>query len=227
MLTAELQTELGVPLRWVQPRGVSKGAMALITVSSASGEKSVLISNKGVMVVDSKNYVIAPKERVKPPSHPVRNALKLSTTVAAWSLVAFLLSFSLLNASGLIKSQIVLTGSMSPSIKPGDMIISISPNKKAPQVGDVVVYTGKRFDGSKVASFSHRIIDGNAATGFTVKGDNNQYPDTQKPVLSEIEGVVLFTIPFVGKLLNPQIFVLLLLCGFGIWLILDAFRETE
>jgi signal peptidase len=227
MLTAELQTELGVPLRWVQPRNVNRGAMALITVSGGNGEKSVLISNKGVMVVDSKDYVIAPKERVKPPSHPVRDALKLSSKVAAWSLVAFLFSFSLLNVSGLIKSQIVLTGSMSPSIKPGDMVISTTPDKKAPQIGDVVVYSGKRFDGSKVASFAHRIVEGNATTGFTVKGDNNPYADTQKPVLSEIEGVVLFTIPLIGKLLSPEIFVLLLLCGFGIWLILDAFREAE
>jgi signal peptidase len=179
------------------------------------------------MVVDSKDYVIAPKERVKPPSHPVRDALKLSSKVAAWSLVAFLFSFSLLNVSGLIKSQIVLTGSMSPSIKPGDMVISTTPDKKAPQIGDIVVYSGKRFDGSKVASFAHRIVGGNATTGFTVKGDNNPYADTQKPVLSEIEGVVLFTIPFIGKLLSPEIFVLLLLCGFGIWLILDAFREAE
>ena len=227
MLTAELQTELGVPLRWVQHRNVNRGAMALITVSGGNGEKSVLISNKGVMVVDSKDYVIAPKERVKPPSHPVRDALKLSSKVAAWSLVAFLFSFSLLNVSGLIKSQIVLTGSMSPSIKPGDMVISTTPDKKAPQIGDVVVYSGKRFDGSKVASFAHRIVGGNATTGFTVKGDNNPYADTQKPVLSEIEGVVLFTIPLIGKLLSPEIFVLLLLCGFGIWLILDAFREAE
>ena len=227
MLTAELQRELGVPLSWVQPNSVNKRAMALVTVSNSSGEKSVLISSKGLMVVDSKNYVLAPKERIKQPSHPIRVAFKLTGKVAAWSLVAFLLSFSLLNVSGLIKSQVVLTGSMIPAINPGDMVISTTPDKKTPEIGDVVVYSGKRFDGTEVASFAHRIIGGNATTGFTVKGDNNPDPDTQKPVLSEIEGVVLLTIPFVGQLLNPQIFVLLLLVGFGIWLIVDAFREEE
>jgi hypothetical protein len=227
MLTAELSKELGAPLRWVEPPKTKRNAMALVTVSNTSGEKSVLISSRGVMVVDSKNYVLAPKERMKQPSRPIRAAFKLSGKVAAWSLIAFLLSFSLLNVSGLIKSQIVLTGSMSPAINPGDMVISTTPDKKAPQIGDVVVYAGKKFDGSKVASFAHRIIDGNATTGFTVKGDNNPDPDTQKPVLSEIEGVVLLTIPFVGQLLNPQVFVLLLLVGFGIWLIVDAFRDEE
>ena len=227
MLTAELSQELGVPLKWVQPSRINRHAMALITVSNTNGEKSVLISNKGLMVVDSKNYVLAPKERIKPKATPLKDAITLSSKVIAWVFVAFLLSFSLLNVSGLVKSQIVLTASMSPTINPGDMVISTTPDKKAPKIGDVVVYSGKRFDGTKVASFAHRIIGGNAATGFTVKGDNNPDPDTQKPVLSEIEGVVLFTIPFVGQLLSPQIFVLLLLVGFGIWLIVDAFREEE
>jgi signal peptidase I len=227
MLTAQLQSELGVPLRWVQPNSVNRRAMALVTVSNSSGEKSVLISNNGLMVVDSKNYVLAPKERIKPSTHPIRYALNISSKVAAWSLVAFLLSFSLLNVSGLIKSQVVLTGSMIPAINPGDMVISTTPDKKAPEIGDVVVYTGKRLDGTAVASFAHRIIGGNATTGFTVKGDNNPDPDTQKPVLSEIEGVVLFTVPFVGQILNPQVLILLLLCGFGLWLIVDAFREEE
>jgi signal peptidase len=227
VLTAELSRELGAPLRWIEPNQVRRNAMALVTVSNATCEKSVLISSRGVMVVDSKNYVLAPKERIKQRSHPIRAAFKLTGKVAAWSLVAFILSFSLLNVSGLVKSQIVLTNSMSPTINPGDMVVSTPPDKKVPEIGDVVVYSGKRFDGTEVASFAHRIIGGNAKTGFTVKGDNNPDPDTQKPVLSEIQGVVLLTIPFVGQLLNPQVFVLLLLVGFGIWLIVDAFREEE
>jgi signal peptidase I len=214
MLTVtDLKPELSVPLRWVQPSNVNRGAMALVTVSGASGEKSVLISNKGLMVVDSQNYVLAPKERIKPKARPI--------------FVGGLFSFSLLNISGEIKSQIVLTGSMIPAINPGDMVISTSPNRITPEIGDVVVYAGKRLDGSKVASFAHRIIGGDFKSGFVVKGDNNPDPDTQRPVLSEIEGVVLFTIPFVGQLLNPQIFVLLLLCAFGLWLIVDAFRDEE
>lgn len=226
-MIANLEKELQAPLKWIQPSRLNRHAMALITVSNTDGEKSVLISNKGLMIVDSKNYVLAPKERVKPKATPIKDAITLSGKVVAWVFVAFLLSFSLLNISGVIKSQIVLTASMSPTINPGDMVISTTPDKKAPKIDDVVVYSGKRFDGTKVASFAHRIIAGDGQTGFTVKGDNNPNADTQRPVLSEIEGVVLLTIPFVGQLLNPQIFVLLLLCGFGIWLIVDAFREEE
>ena len=228
MLTVtDLNPELSVPLRWIQSSHVNRGAMALVTVSSSSGEKSVLISNKGLMVVDSQNYVLAPKERIKPKPRPIRDGLALAGKVSAWIFVGVLLTFSVLNLSGEIKSQIVLTGSMIPAINPGDMVVSVSPNRITPEIGDVVVYAGKRFDGSKVASFAHRIIDGDVKTGFVVKGDNNPDADTQRPVLSEIEGVVLFTIPFVGQLLNPQVFVLLLLCGFGVWLLVDVFRDEE
>jgi len=55
--------------------------------------------------------------------------------------------------------------------------------KKIPHKGDVVAYQGRRFDGSKVGVFSHRIIGGNQASGFIVKGDANPSPDVQRPKL--------------------------------------------
>ncbi len=88
----------------------------------------------------------------------------------------------------------------------------------------MVIYTGKKFDGTPVASFTHRIIGGDQTSGFVVKGDKNESPDVQKPVLSEIEGVVLFTISNLGLFLTPQNLTLLLFTFFGLWLIFDAFR---
>jgi signal peptidase len=201
--------------------------MTLVTVSNSQGEKSVLISSRGIKIVDSTEYVIAPKERVIATRNPIKEAFQLTTKVAGWALVSMLLVFTGANVTGLVDSRIVMTGSMIPAINPGDLVISASPNHLAPEKGDVVIYTGKKFDGSTVASFAHRIIGGDAVSGFEVKGDNNPDPDVQKPVLSEIEGVIFLTIPLVGKLLSPQVFILLLLCGFGIWLIVDAFRDEE
>jgi hypothetical protein len=57
-----------------------------------------------------------------------------------------------------------------------------------------------------------------------VKGDNNQNADVQRPLLSDIQGVVLFTIPFVGLLLTPQNLILILFTFLGLWLIFDSFR---
>jgi signal peptidase len=213
-------------LEWVHGYP-TRDAMTLVTVSNGMGERSVLISSRGIREVDSTEYVLAPKERVIAQRHPVRDALQFTSKVAGWVMVSMLLVFTGANVTGLVDSRVVLTGSMVPAINPGDLVISASPNRLAPEKGDVVIYTGKKFDGSTVASFAHRIIGGDAVNGFEVKGDHNPDPDVQKPVLSEIEGVVFLTIPLVGKLLSPQVFILLLLCGFGIWLIVDAFRDEE
>ena len=226
MQGTDLHSRLGVPLEWVHGYP-SRDAMTLVTVSNSQGEKSVLISSRGIKIVDSTEYVIAPKERVIATRNPIKEAFQLTTKVAGWALVSMLLVFTGANVTGLVDSRIVMTGSMIPAINPGDLVISASPNHLAPEKGDVVIYTGKKFDGSTVASFAHRIIGGDAVSGFEVKGDNNPDPDVQKPVLSEIEGVIFLTIPLVGKLLSPQVFILLLLCGFGIWLIVDAFRDEE
>ena len=226
MQGTDLHSRLGVPLEWVHGYP-SRDAMTLVTVSNGQGEKSVLISSRGIKLVDSADYVIAPKERVVAQRNPIKNAMQLTTKIAGWALVSMLLLFTGANVTGLVDSRVVLTGSMTPAINPGDLVLSTSPNRLAPEKGDVVIYTGKKFDGSTVASFAHRIIGGNSVSGFEVKGDNNPDPDVQKPVLSEIEGVVFLTIPLVGKLLSPQVFILLLLCGFGIWLIVDAFRDEE
>ncbi len=226
MLGTDLNSRLGAPLGWVHGYP-SRDAMTLVTVSNGQGEKSVLISSRGIRVVDSTEYVLAPRERVIAKRNPVKDALQISTKVAGWLVVSILLLFTCANVAGLVDSRVVLTGSMIPSINPGDLVISASPTRLKPDKGDVVIYTGKKFDGTTVASFAHRIIGGNAVSGFEVKGDNNPNPDVQKPVLSEIEGVVFFIIPLVGKLLSPQVFILLLLCGFGIWLIVDAFRDEE
>jgi signal peptidase I len=227
MRIAQLSRELGVPFKWVEPRRVKKNSMALITVTDSEGERSVLISPRGLMRVDSKNYVQAPKERISLKRKPLQTFFTVSTKVSGWSMVLILVMFAGLTSMGILQARVVLTDSMAPNIKPGDIIISTTTDRMPPQIGDVVTYTGKRFDGTVVASFSHRIISGDTVSGFTVKGDNNVSPDVQKPKLGEIEGVLLFTIPFLGRLLNPQVLTLILISGFGLWLIVDAFRNED
>jgi hypothetical protein len=116
---------------------------------------------------------------------------------------------------------------MVPSINPGDIIFTAPVSRMSPAMNDVVVYSGTRFDGSPVAPFAHRIIGGGPSQGFEMKGDANPDPDVQKPKLSEIEGVVFFRLPAVGRLLQPEAMLLLLLTGIGIWLIIGAFRDEE
>jgi signal peptidase len=153
--------------------------------------------------------------------------VRITSYSIAWVIASLTLTFVALDVVGIAQARIVLTGSMVPTINPGDVVIDVKPSLDPPAVGKIVTYTGRRLDGSAVALFTHRIIAGDEASGFTVKGDANPSPDTQKPKLSDIDGVVLFTIPFIGKLMNTRSIILVLLGIFGIWLIWDAFREKE
>ena len=226
MKTTPISLLLGAPLEWYHSKG-SRDAVALITVSDGEEERSALITSKGFVMVASKDYVVAPKERLAPKRQPIRMWAKRISKVGAFAIIGLLATFAALNVSNIVDSRVVLTGSMIPAVNPGDILITVKPSLVAPQVGKIVVYTGKKFDGTVVGSFAHRIIDGDAETGFTVKGDANPDPDTQKPTLDEIEGVVFFRVPFLGRLLQPQVLMLLLLIGFGISLVWSALRDDE
>jgi signal peptidase len=226
MKTTPISLLLGAPLEWYHSKG-GRDAVALITVSDGEEERSALITSKGFVMVASKDYVVAPKERLAPKRQPVRIWATRVTKICAFAIIGLLATFAALNVAKIVDSRVVLTGSMIPAVNPGDILITAKPSLVAPQVGKIVVYTGKRFDGTVVGSFAHRIIDGDAKTGFTVKGDANPDPDTQKPTLDEIEGVMFFRVPFLGRLLQPQVLMLLLLIGFGISLVWSALRDDE
>ena len=138
-----------------------------------------------------------------------------------------LLIFSLFSFSGYVKARIVLTGSMTPAIKTGDVIITTPIKYKTPKIGDVIAYQAKRFNGAPVGVFSHRIIGGDINKGFIVKGDSNKSPDSQRPKANEILGVVIMVIPFIGNLLTPKALFLLVPTFFGFYLILDAMKNVD
>ena len=205
----------------------SSDEMTLITLSNRSGEKSLLISKRGMLEVNPDLYVLAPKERVVQTQSRIKRVFRVIGLVLTWLLTAVLLTFVTLDLTGVIQARIVATGSMVPAINPGDVVLTMSPDNVIPVKGRIVTYQGRRLDGTPVALFTHRVIGGNAQDGFVVKGDANPSADTQKPTIKDILGVVVLTIPWVGHLLDPKILVLALLGLFGLWLIWDAFREEE
>ena len=227
MKTAELSNLLGVPINWLESSKTKRDAMALITVTTNNKEKSVLISPRGLMQVDAKNYVLAPQERKDKQISTFTKVVNRSFRIATWSLLSILSISTILLVTNVVQARVVLTDSMSPAIKPGDVVISVGANLKSPKVGDVVTYVGKKFDGTPVAPFTHRVIGGDLTSGLVVKGDNNENADVQRPALNDLQGVVLFTIPIIGLLLTPQNLTLILFAFFGLWLIFDSFRLSK
>jgi len=199
----------------------------LLTISNVLGEQTVLITPDEIIPSKAKMFVQAPKERIVTGSQ--KNARNLTTAVKyiGYVLSAVLITFSLVSTTGLVKARIVLTGSMSPTINPGDIVLLAKPTQLVPHVGSIVAYTARRFDGTPVGIFTHRIIGGDATSGFIVKGDANPTPDVQHPRVADISGVQFFTVPLVGKILTPKMLIILVPVLVGFWFISDALKSES
>lgn len=212
---------------WIESPIFSANTNILLTVITATGEKSAFISNGNVVELNQSSLVepsVAPVNQIKVKRFEV---LGKALTYFGYFVAILLLLFSAFSFTGAVKARIVLTGSMAPAINTGDVILTTPINRKVPKVGDVIAYQAKRFNGQSVAVFSHRIVGGDIDSGFIVKGDSNKSPDTQKPKRGDILGVVILVIPYIGNLLTPKAIFLLVPCLFGFWLILDAMKNVE
>ena len=176
--------------------------------------------------------VYNPHEYLELPEPPVPHMVPASVRrwritgyVALVALLAILTVFGVAGVTGMVSLRVVLTGSMMPTINPGDLIVTVNDSLLAPREGDVVVYTGRTFEGKAIAPFAHRIIGGDAEQGWIVKGDANPTADVQRPTETDIESVVVATIPAIGRFINVQFLILLAALGFGVWLIVDGLRR--
>jgi signal peptidase len=96
-------------------------------------------------------------------------------------------------------SLTVLTGSMQPTIDPGDLIVVAGvPDPASVEVGDVVTYMPYPDDPTLV---THRVVakgmDVSGESVFTVRGDANNADDD--PVYGhQLRGRMLFSVPKLG-----------------------------
>jgi len=212
---------------WINRFDAPDDANVLVTLSNHEGERTVLVTPDKIVESSAKLFVVTPPERVETKGGFSFSSVKKVLSLAGYTLAAVMISFSALSATGLVKARIVLTNSMEPSISPGDIVLTMNPDRLKPEVGKVVAYQARRFDGSEVGVFSHRIIDGNGTDGWVVKGDNNPNPDTQQPKIPDITGVVVFVIPIIGRFLTPRALLITVPLIFGLWLILDALKNND
>ena len=209
---------------WVEGESQFADSKVLVTVSNALGERTVLITPTDIAPTKSKLFVQAPPERIATPAQQRSNKINSVIKFIGYALSAVLISFSVLSASGFMKARVVLTGSMEPVIKPGDIVLLAPTPRTQPKLGDIAAYTARRFSGESVGIFTHRIIGGDPVNGWVMKGDNNPSPDVQKPKAADISGVVFFVIPWIGKLMAPKMLMILIPIAVGIWLIIDTLK---
>lgn len=198
----------------------------LLTISNPSGSKTVLITPDAIVETTPKHFVETPPERVITGRDRAMKKIGSATTILGYVLAAVLVTFSVMSATGYVKARVVLTGSMEPTINPGDIVITAPVTRLEPKIGDVAAYQARRFDGAPVGVFTHRIISGDGQSGWVLKGDNNPTPDIQKPTNSDILGVVIFVIPWLGNLLSRQVLFTVIPLLAGMWFLLDTLRKV-
>ncbi len=136
-----------------------------------------------------------------------RNPLHVLTSVGT---VLFLLVVGTLLLGYVLGQPLLLayieTGSMEPTIQPGDGVVVVPPEVAGPVVtGDVIMFDAEYTDGGGLVT--HRVID-ETTQGYITKGDANLVTDQDsgEPPITEgqIKGVVLqvdasvITIPHLG-----------------------------
>jgi signal peptidase I len=123
------------------------------------------------------------------PGRIKRNALAAILVMAAIGAWAVL--------SGQVSYVVTYGVSMNPVYYRGDLVLVWREDSY--RVGQIVAYHGTR-PGQKVL---HRIIGGDAASGFVFKGDNNQSVDPTKPKADRLIGRAFLHVPKAGKWLQP------------------------
>lgn len=109
---------------------------------------------------------------------------------------------------------IIVSESMEPNIKVGDIILEKKIKEEDLKKGDIITY---KIDDQNI---THRIVNIeiiNNITYYKTKGDNNKIEDEKKIVYSDIRGKVIAKIPLVGNfILNKKIkkiiLIILVIC---------------
>lgn len=119
--------------------------------------------------------------------------------IAAIVCIALLLLGTLIPIPGNFKVKIVKSGSMEPAIKTGSIVVNKAASSY--QVGDVVTFGA---DTKTQIPTTHRIVAITDSPNpiFTTKGDANDAPDQVNTRQSDIHGKVIFTVPYLGYILD-------------------------
>ncbi|MGI6144900.1 MAG: signal peptidase I [Clostridia bacterium] len=94
--------------------------------------------------------------------------------------------------------SVIVTGSMEPLIKPGDIVLVKKTPGEETHIGDVIQYLHLEEE----IIITHRIIDIDESEGkkLLTKGDNNPSVDSDLVMLEQVKGKVIATIPKLGWL---------------------------
>ena len=114
--------------------------------------------------------------------------------VSALGITSFILPLLLGTPSPFV---VVMSGSMEPSLRLGDLLVVEGYRSRGPDVGDVVVYRSRRYGGVVV----HRVVSVDESREDVIlftKGDAVEYADREPVEMSDVLGSVRWRVGWLG-----------------------------
>lgn len=124
-----------------------------------------------------------------------------------------------------IKSYVIISGSMEPELKIGDIVI-VKKGKNL-QDGDIISF---RQGESVITHRINKIINENGNNTYQTKGDNNNIEDSGTITDSVIEGKVIFKIPKLGNIslfLQNKIILIIIVLLLYVYISYSGLREKR
>ena len=137
------------------------------------------------------------------PTTPTRSPSRRSWIRRGGEIAAFVALASALfvtwpqSLGGRVAYVMVSGHSMEPTMHLGDLVILRA--QSAYHVGEIVAYHVPAGEVGAGATVIHRIVGGNARTGFTTRGDHNTYTDPWHPHTTDIVGTRWTLVPGAGN----------------------------
>lgn len=142
-------------------------------------------------------------------------------TAATWVVVAVILAFALALAAPRLgggDSLTILTGSMQPTIRPGDVVAVVPVDTDDLRVGDVVTFQPVSGDPTLITHRLVEIDDSASERRFVTRGDANS-ADDPAIIGAQVQGRVLYVIPVIGWIssaLGPAVPGIVAVCAAGL-----------
>jgi signal peptidase I len=130
-------------------------------------------------------------------SHRVWKVFSVTVTAALVVVWAFTLRPQVLGGPAVFVA--VRGSSMLPTYEHGDLVVVQS--RATYKVGDVVAYRVPAGEIGAGKIVIHRIVDGDATHGFTLRGDHNSAPDPWHPLQADMVGIGAFRLASAGRLI--------------------------
>ena len=164
----------------------------------------------------------------------VRTVKRMALTVLIAPIILCLGILLVLPAATHGAALTVLTGSMTPQISVGSVVLVRPVDTRTLQVGDIATY---QAEPGKEEFITHRIVDIDTSTeptSFTFKGDANKGPDIDPVPAGAIRGEVWFHVPYLGAIRDAlhgkaglSLLAMLLLGGYALVQTFGAVKDRR